>query len=48
MNCAALQIPIGLEADMLGLVDLVHRRAFHFQGPNGDIVAEASKKMGVV
>lgn len=37
-NCAALQIPIGLENEFHGLVDLVHKKAFHFTGAHGEVV----------
>lgn len=40
LNCAPLQIPLGLEADHRGLVDLVSLKAFHFEGPNGEKVVE--------
>lgn len=34
-SCATWQIPIGLEGDLEGLVDLVSMRAIYFEGPNG-------------
>ncbi len=34
----ALQIPMGLEAAHSGVVDLVHRRAYTFEGPKGENV----------
>jgi elongation factor G len=37
-NALALQIPIGLEADLEGVVDLVTMKAVYFDGPNGDVV----------
>ena len=37
-NCAAVQLPIGLEDKLIGLVDLVHSRAFYFEGPKGEQV----------
>jgi elongation factor G len=41
LNAAALQIPIGHEDSLRGLVDLVERRAFHFEGSSGEqIVGE--------
>ncbi|KAI5080805.1 hypothetical protein GOP47_0003988 [Adiantum capillus-veneris] len=40
-NCAALQIPIGLENEFQGLVDLVHNKAFYFSGAHGEKVTEA-------
>ncbi|MBW2408063.1 MAG: elongation factor G, partial [Deltaproteobacteria bacterium] len=35
-NAVAMQIPIGLEADFEGVVDLVTMKAFYFDGPNGE------------
>ncbi|MBR9982766.1 MAG: elongation factor G, partial [Desulfatitalea sp.] len=37
-NAVAMQIPIGLEADHQGLVDLVHMKAMYFRGDNGEII----------
>ena len=37
----AMQIPIGLEADLQGLVDLVSMKALYFEGPNGEELREA-------
>jgi len=37
-NAVALQIPIGLEAHMEGVIDLVSMRAIYFQGDNGERV----------
>ena len=41
-NAVALQIPIGLEADMEGVVDLVSMKAIYFDGENGEMVREES------
>lgn len=40
LNAAATQITIGLEDNLKGLVDVVTRRAWHFEGPKGDVVTE--------
>ncbi len=37
-NPVALQIPIGLEADLEGVVDLIDMKALYFDGEKGDIV----------
>ena len=37
-NAVALQIPIGLEADFLGVIDLLSMKAVYFEGENGEIV----------
>jgi elongation factor G len=39
-NAVAIQIPIGLEADHEGVVDLVRMKAFYFKGDNGEIIEE--------
>jgi elongation factor G len=39
-NAVMMQIPIGLEADHRGLIDLVIMRAFYFDGENGEKVRE--------
>jgi elongation factor G len=36
-----MQIPIGLEADHAGVIDLVTLKAIHFEGANGENVVEA-------
>ncbi len=40
LNAHMLQIPIGLESDLQGMIDLVTMRAVYFEGPNGDTVVE--------
>ena len=37
-NAVAMQIPIGLEADLEGVVDLVAMKALYFDGPSGEDV----------
>ena len=39
-NAVAVQIPIGLEADLEGIVDLVLMKAFYFEGPKGEDIKE--------
>ncbi len=41
LNAVLMQIPIGLEADMKGVVDLVTMKALYFEGANGEIIREA-------
>src|SRR5690349_23503741 len=36
-NAVLMQIPIGLEGDFEGVVDLIEMKAYFFDGPNGDI-----------
>jgi elongation factor G len=40
-NAVAMQIPIGLENEAEGVVDLVSMKALYFDGDNGEIVREA-------
>ena len=37
-NAVALQIPIGLEVDMEGVVDLISMKAVYFDGENGEVL----------
>ena len=37
-NALAMQIPIGIEADLSGVVDLVTLKAIYFDGDNGEIL----------
>jgi elongation factor G len=37
-NAVALQIPLGLEMDLQGIVDLVSMKAHYFDGDNGEII----------
>jgi len=39
-NAVMMQLPIGLEADFDGVVDLVTMKAFYFEGDNGENVVE--------
>ncbi|WOL08368.1 elongation factor G, mitochondrial [Canna indica] len=40
-HSAAVQVPIGLEEEFQGLVDLVELKAYYFQGSNGEKVVAA-------
>ena len=40
LNAVLMQIPIGLEADFRGIVDLVTMRALRFEGDNGEHIVE--------
>jgi len=40
LNAAAVQVPIGLEDQHKGVVDLVKMRAFYFDGENGENIRE--------
>ena len=40
LNCAPVQLPIGLEEDHKGLIDLVKMKAFTFEGDNGEDIIE--------
>jgi len=39
-NAVLMQLPIGLEADHRGVVDLVTMKALYFDGPNGEEIRE--------
>ncbi len=41
LNAVMLQVPIGLEGDMKGVVDLVTMKALYFEGDNGETIREA-------
>ena len=43
LNCAAVQVPIGLEDQHEGVVDLVNLRSYRFEGDMGTEVAETSE-----
>ena len=40
LNAVLMQLPIGLEADHEGVVDLVTMKAFYFDGENGETIRE--------
>ncbi len=40
LNSVMMQIPIGLEAEHAGVVDLVRMKAIYFEGPNGETIRE--------
>jgi len=41
LNAVLMQIPIGLEGDLKGVVDLVTMKALYFEGANGEEIREA-------
>ena len=40
LNAVLMQLPIGLEADHVGVVDLVEMKALYFEGENGEVIRE--------
>ena len=40
LNAVPIQVPMGLEGDMQGLIDLVRMKAIYFDGENGDKIRE--------
>ncbi len=41
-NAVAMQCPIGLEHDLIGVVDLISMKAYKFEGENGEKISEIS------
>jgi elongation factor G len=41
LNAVLMQIPIGLEGELKGVVDLVTMKALYFEGANGETIREA-------
>ncbi len=39
-NAVAIQIPIGADSDMSGVIDLVTKKAYKFEGANGENITE--------
>lgn len=39
-NAAFLQLPIGLESETKGIIDLIHKKALYFEGNYGDVIRE--------
>lgn len=39
-NAVAIQLPIGAESDLVGVIDLLEKKAFKFEGPNGETITE--------
>ena len=42
LNCSPVQLTLGLEDKLKGLVDVVEQRAFAFGGPFGNEITEVS------
>jgi elongation factor G len=40
LNAHMMQVPIGLENDLVGVIDLVTMKALYFDGDNGEVVRE--------
>ncbi len=40
LNAVLMQLPIGLEAEHVGVVDLVEMKALYFEGENGEVIRE--------
>jgi elongation factor G len=40
LNAVLLQLPIGLEGDLKGVVDLITMKGLYFEGENGEIIRE--------
>jgi elongation factor G len=46
-NAVLMQIPIGLESDLQGIVDLAAMKAYYFDGPDGEIIREEEIPSGL-
>lgn len=46
-NAVLMQLPIGLEGELAGVVDLVSMRAIYFEGPNGEELREGEIPSGM-
>jgi elongation factor G len=46
-NAVLMQIPIGLESDLQGIVDLAGMKAYYFDGPDGEIIREEEIPSGL-
>lgn len=40
LNCSPVQLPLGLEDKLRGLIDVVEQRAYSFGGPFGNEITE--------
>jgi elongation factor G len=40
LNAHMMQMPIGLESDLQGMIDLITMKAVYFEGPNGESIVE--------
>ncbi len=40
LNAVAVQVPIGLEDALSGVVDVITRKAYRFDGPKGETIVE--------
>lgn len=47
-NAALLQLPIGLESEHKGVIDLLNMRAIYFEGPMGERMVDAEIPSGMV
>ena len=42
LNCSPVQLPLGLEDKLRGLIDVLEERAYSFGGPFGNEITEVS------
>ncbi len=47
-NAVMFQLPIGLESDFVGLVDLISMKSIYFEGDDGELVVEKDIPAGMV
>jgi len=47
-NAVLIQLPIGLESEFSGVVDLVTMKAIYFEGPSGEEIGEGEMPSGMI
>ena len=45
LNCSPVQLPLGLEDKLRGLIDVVEQRAYSFGGPFGNEITEVRRQV---
>lgn len=48
LRAAAVQVPIGLESDLSGVIDIISQEALYYDGPNGETIRRGPVPEGFV